>query len=441
MRPTGSTAALALTLVLGGLVTQSAGVGAQADDPVPSQHQVREARQAAEAAADDVGGVEAALAAADARLQQRRIESAQTAEAFNGARWRAQEAREAARLADRARAEADATHDAQAAAYADSVVDSYESAPELSGLTAVLGSDDFGTALDRSTTLENAGDGLQTRHEAYADAARLASEASDRAAAARADAEQARAEAAAARDAAQAAQDAAAAEAQVAAAERSRLIGELARLQGVSLELAQQRQAGLEQRARDQAAATARAAQAAAEQAAQRAADQTAAAQAAVDAPAPQSSAPSEAPSSAQSSAPSGSASAPQTAAPAPSPAAGAQAAIAFARAQIGEPYVWAAAGPGSWDCSGLTMQAWAAGGRSLPHYSVAQYEQSTPIGAGDLRPGDLLFWGSSDSPSSIYHVALYTGDGMMIHAPRTGRDVEEVSMYYWIPPNFQARP
>jgi cell wall-associated NlpC family hydrolase len=76
-----------------------------------------------------------------------------------------------------------------------------------------------------------------------------------------------------------------------------------------------------------------------------------------------------------------------------------------------------------------------------LPHYSVAQYSQSTPISASSLRPGDLVFWGSSSSPSSIYHVALYVGNGMIIQAPRTGRDVEEVSMYYWITPNFYARP
>ncbi len=86
-------------------------------------------------------------------------------------------------------------------------------------------------------------------------------------------------------------------------------------------------------------------------------------------------------------------------------------------------------------------MGAWAAGGTSLPHYSVAQYQQSTPISAGNLQPGDLVFWGSSSSSSSIYHVALYVGDGMIIHAPRTGRDVEEVSMSYWITPNFYARP
>jgi cell wall-associated NlpC family hydrolase len=86
-------------------------------------------------------------------------------------------------------------------------------------------------------------------------------------------------------------------------------------------------------------------------------------------------------------------------------------------------------------------MGAWQAGGRYLPHYSVAQYEQSTPISAGSLRPGDLVFWGSSSSPSSIYHVALYVGGGQIIHAPRTGRPVTQESMYYWIPPNFMARP
>ncbi|NPC99108.1 C40 family peptidase, partial [Nocardioides sp. zg-DK7169] len=131
----------------------------------------------------------------------------------------------------------------------------------------------------------------------------------------------------------------------------------------------------------------------------------------------------------------------PAAPAPAPPVATGAAAAVAFARAQIGEPYRWAAAGPDAWDCSGLTAGAWAAGGKSLPHYSVAQYEQSTPISAGDLRPGDLVFWGSTTSPSSIFHVALYVGDGRIVHAPRTGRPVTEESMYYWTPPGFYARP
>jgi len=78
--------------------------------------------------------------------------------------------------------------------------------------------------------------------------------------------------------------------------------------------------------------------------------------------------------------------------------------------------------------------------GVSLPHYSVAQYYAGTSISASDLRPGDLIFWGTSSSPESIYHEGMYIGNGMMVHAPRTGRSVEIVSIYYWIPPNFFAR-
>ena len=86
-------------------------------------------------------------------------------------------------------------------------------------------------------------------------------------------------------------------------------------------------------------------------------------------------------------------------------------------------------------------MKAWQAGGKYLPHYSVGQYDAATPIRSSQLRPGDLVFWGSSSNPSSIFHVALYIGGGRMIHAPRTGRPVTEESMYYWTPPNFFARP
>jgi cell wall-associated NlpC family hydrolase len=113
---------------------------------------------------------------------------------------------------------------------------------------------------------------------------------------------------------------------------------------------------------------------------------------------------------------------------------------LAFAKAQVGEPYQWGAAGPDSWDCSGLTMRAWETAGVSLPHYTVAQYQAGTPISAGELRPGDLVFWSSSSSPDGIHHVALYLGDGMIVHAPRTGRDVSIESMYYWIPPTHFSR-
>ena len=123
-----------------------------------------------------------------------------------------------------------------------------------------------------------------------------------------------------------------------------------------------------------------------------------------------------------------------------PAPSYGAEAALDFAFAQLGEPYVWGADGPDSWDCSGLTMGAWAAGGVSLPHYSVAQYYATTPVSYTDLRPGDLLFWASDPSnPDTIYHVALYIGDDLKIAAPQTGRNVEISTVWSW-PPTYFTR-
>jgi cell wall-associated NlpC family hydrolase len=119
----------------------------------------------------------------------------------------------------------------------------------------------------------------------------------------------------------------------------------------------------------------------------------------------------------------------PSTPPPAPPPAAsGAQAAIAAARSVLGVPYRWAGASPeGGFDCSGLTMWAWAKGGKSLPHSSKAQYAMSAKIPASQLQPGDLVFYGSP-----ISHVGLYIGNGEMIHAPHTGDVVKVSSIYYW---------
>ncbi|MFC0626977.1 C40 family peptidase [Kribbella deserti] len=115
---------------------------------------------------------------------------------------------------------------------------------------------------------------------------------------------------------------------------------------------------------------------------------------------------------------------------------------IDFAREQLGEPYVWGAEGPDAWDCSGLTMKAWARAGVRLPHYSVAQYEQVRKIAEDDLRPGDLIFWSQdAEDPGTIFHVGLYIGEGRMIHAPRTGRPVRIDSVYYWETPDFFGRP
>lgn len=108
---------------------------------------------------------------------------------------------------------------------------------------------------------------------------------------------------------------------------------------------------------------------------------------------------------------------------PAANPAA--QTAVDAALSQVGKPYQWGAAGPSSYDCSGLMMWAWARAGVSLPHNSGMQYAATERVGRSEWRPGDLLFFGNP-----IHHVAMYVGGGRMVEAPYTGSQVRVVSAY-----------
>ena len=94
--------------------------------------------------------------------------------------------------------------------------------------------------------------------------------------------------------------------------------------------------------------------------------------------------------------------------------------AIRYALAQIGDRYVFGAAGMRTWDCSGLTMRAFASAGVSLPHSSRAQFQYGKKIPRSQLRPGDLVFF-----KHPISHVGIYIGNGKMIHAPRPGSRVK----------------
>jgi peptidoglycan DL-endopeptidase CwlO len=111
-----------------------------------------------------------------------------------------------------------------------------------------------------------------------------------------------------------------------------------------------------------------------------------------------------------------------------PAPSSGAAAAVAYARAQIGKPYQYAGAGPDSFDCSGLTMMAWAQGGVSMSHGSQSQYLSFPHVPISALQPGDLVFFGSS-GPTN-HHVGIYVGGGTMIEAPHTGAFVRYSSIY-----------
>jgi cell wall-associated NlpC family hydrolase len=98
--------------------------------------------------------------------------------------------------------------------------------------------------------------------------------------------------------------------------------------------------------------------------------------------------------------------------------------ALKFALKQIGDVYVWAAAGPTRWDCSGLTMRAFQTAGVSLPHSSRAQIRYGKSVSYSNLKPGDLVFFGKP-----ISHVSIYMGGGKMVQAPRPGKKVEVVAM------------
>jgi cell wall-associated NlpC family hydrolase len=99
------------------------------------------------------------------------------------------------------------------------------------------------------------------------------------------------------------------------------------------------------------------------------------------------------------------------------------RAAINFACAQTGDPYVWAAAGPNAWDCSGLTMKAFAAAGISLPHSSAQQANYGTRV--NDIQKGYLLFFNSP-----VSHVGIALGGGKMVHAPNSTTHVKVEALY-----------
>ena len=404
--------ALAVTTVAG--VSTSA--AADHRPPVPTKAQVEHARAVVAQRAGDVASLRAQLAVANNQLDDASQKAEIAAEAYNGALYRLQLAQ-----AETAKAKADAAAAAaqveqQRAGIATLVTQSYQEGTQLGGMTAFLGADGIDSVMTRVGAVQSVADSMQARFDQYTALNVLARVATAKAQ--RIERAQTRLteKAATLRDAAaQAANEAQSKAAQI-TQQRHDLILKLAAAQKVAVHLAVRRQQHLER------VAEVRAAAAAAEKAKHDAEEQAKNSSSHEDENLPQE----------------GGWDLPGLSSP-NGTTAGATKAIAYAKAQLGDPYVWAAAGPDKWDCSGLTMMSWKSGGVALPHYSAAQYQLTVHIGVGDLRPGDLVFWGTS--PNTIHHVAMYIGNGQIIQAPRTGSYVEISGMYDWIPPNFFGRP
>ena len=465
VRRARGTAAVAVVLAL----FAPLGPDAVADNgnPVfPSQQDVDASRGATAAKADQVGQIEAQLAAAAVRTEQLATDVAVAVEAYNGARVRLDRAVLAAAEAQRNAELAQGKVETARVELGRFAAAAYRSGGDLGGLSAFLVAEGPRDLISRAAALQSIGNNRRNALESFRSATAYATVLDRRAAATVETRRQAARQVARARSAAEsrlATQQQAVGQI---AAQRETLVRALAAARHTTVRLERARQAGLEQAriqaarlaAERQAAEAARQAKAARDAAAARAAEDARQAQAeqarrdqeqrdadarraaeekkateekqaAEDRPAAAD------PTPAGNGQGNGGGNAPDPTPPAPSgsssgSASGAEAAIAFARDQIGKPYQWAADGPSTFDCSGLTMRAWQQAGVYLPHYSVAQYQQGEKVALGDLRRGDLVFFGSSSDYHSIYHVGLYIGDGQMIEAPYTGENVRVSSIW-----------
>ncbi|MFI6425692.1 C40 family peptidase [Promicromonospora sp. NPDC050880] len=438
--------ALAAAVLALGLVIPWGPV-AKADPPAdppsaPSEQEAQAARDAVAAGTLDVRQAEAALVALRTELEAAQVRVQMAAADYAEAQQAVQEAQ---REVAEARAAAEKAHAGEVAARG-SLAEVYRASARDDGLGSL------GVALEAESVPDMVGRSAAERAVqrklggslAEYQEARAASESADaRWTAAKAHRDAAAAQAESAFDAAQAAAADLAARTQAAEVQRQALVERLAQLRRTSVEIERQREearAAAEAAAREAAAKAelerqqaareaAEAAEAAAqEEAAASSGDETSGAEGA-DGPGAGDTASSAEGSSGGSVAP-----------PAPPvvvgpPTSGVSTgsadrgygAVAWARTRIGAPYLLGAAGPTAYDCSGLTMMSWASQGVDITRTSRSQYLAVGKVGYDALRPGDLIFYGSNPAdPSSIYHVAMYSGGGMMIEATLPGYPLAE---------------
>ena len=437
------TAALVAVFGLGGM-------GAVADPA--DDDDVEEARQAVADTAAQVAAIELRLAQQSAALDEAWVAVAQAAEDYTAATVARDDA-EAAAEAARRRAEAAAAEVERARDELGVIaLEAYRSGGALDSLGAMLTSDGYDDYVARSTAIGQMGDradrAVQRFEAADVVGSTLAALADD----ALADAQDA---ATAAEDALQRAQDLqATAEAEVEriAAERETLVAQLATLRQTSVEVERARQTQLEaeRQARADAAAQAGRPSSGGSGTTVPPSGGTGGGQ------------PTSPPVTSSPTPPADPGSQPQppvtqppvTQPPSPSDPYGlgtgttrgsadqGAAAVAWALQQVGKPYVYGASGPDSFDCSGLTMRAWQNAGLSINRTSRDQYRSYYKVPYDQMRPGDLIAWGTDGGdPGSVYHVAMYIGNGQMVEASRPGVPVRVTTVRWQSTMPYAARP
>jgi cell wall-associated NlpC family hydrolase len=384
----------ALALALAALAALLPATAVQADPgDAPSQAEVDAARQKAQRAEGPVAAAQREVADAAARLQQLGSALAVVSEQYNAAQYQLQQSQAASVAADRELARAQAEESAAADELAGFAAAAYRSGGDIARVSAMLSADGPQTLIDQAATMSVIGD-RRSAVLARVQAARAASAVlQERATQALVRQQEAAAEVARTRDAAQRAVDEQQSLADTLEAKRVRLVSQLRSLRGRSEALAEER------------------ADALARESAERAAAEAALDAGTVTGDVPRGillGMPVQVPPGSERGTP-----------------AGAAKAIEFAKAQLGKPYLWGGTGPDRFDCSGLTMRAWQAGGVSLAHWSVAQYAAGRKVPLSQIRPGDLVFFSTDLSEyRAIVHVGLYIGGGNMIEAPYTGANV-----------------
>lgn len=436
--PAGLAAVLVLTITPGAFADDPAGSG------YPGVDQLRRAQDAVTGKVSDVGLIEAELDREASDLERLDIRAGVAVEAYNGAVVLREQTRDRAVAADGHLRTADAQLGLARDELGRLAAQTYRmgGGARLGTFQAVLGADspaDLVTRMESLRRISQDGD----------DTVRRGTAAVHDAATAKADAVHTAEAAARATEAVRAAKDRV--EAELAAqqrrvgeiaARRTALLSELAELKQTSVALETQRRDGLaaeaQRRAEEEARARAEAEQAR-EQERQEADRQAEAAREAREQAAGKAGKTSEPAKPAKGADPAA-ATRPASSGKAPA-AAGGSAAIAYAKAQLGKPYVWGGEGPRGYDCSGLVMRAWREAGVNMTHFAATQYFESKPVSYKNLRPGDLIFWSETKSASDIHHVAMYLGGGRMIHAPRTGDVIKISNMFYMGTPDYYARP